>query len=100
MYHILYSIVYCHSSALHHLNFKSISNISVQWPVLPIQGKPLAFTTLKWVCINHGDQRVFFNLKSTLILGNSMTSTSFVFTKLANTMKYGGGFSYNLVFTK
>ena len=28
-----------------------------------------------------------------------MTSTSFVFTELANTMKYGGGFLYNLVFT-
>ena len=30
-----------------------------------------------------------------------MTSTSFVFTKLANTMSmnYGGGFLYNLVFT-
>ena len=27
-----------------------------------------------------------------------MTSTSFVFTELANTMKYGGGFLYNLVF--
>ena len=25
-----------------------------------------------------------------------MTSTSFVFTELANTMKYGGGFLYNL----
>ena len=33
-------------------------------------------------------------------LWNSMTSTSFVFTKLANTMKYGGGFLYNLVFTE
>ena len=29
-----------------------------------------------------------------------MTSTSFVFTELANTMKYGGGFLYNLVFTE
>ena len=32
-------------------------------------------------------------------LWNSMTSTSFVFTELANTMKYGEGFLYNLVFT-
>ena len=31
---------------------------------------------------------------------NSMTSTSFIFTKLANTMKYGAGFLYNLVFTE
>ena len=29
-----------------------------------------------------------------------MTSTSFVFSKLANTIKYGGGFVYNLVFTE
>ena len=29
-----------------------------------------------------------------------MTSTSFVFTELANTMKYGRGFLYNLVFTE
>ena len=29
-----------------------------------------------------------------------MTPTSFVFTELANTMKYGGGFLYNLVFTE
>ena len=29
-----------------------------------------------------------------------MTSTSFIFTELANTMKYGGGFSYNVVFTE
>ena len=34
------------------------------------------------------------------ILWNSMTSTSCVFTELANTMKYGGGFLYNLVFTE
>ena len=34
------------------------------------------------------------------ILWNSMTSTSFVFTELANTMKYVRGFSYNLVFTE
>ena len=34
------------------------------------------------------------------ILWNSMTSTFFVFTNLANTMKYGGGFLYNLVFTE
>ena len=34
------------------------------------------------------------------ILWNSMTSTSFVFTELANTMKYGGGFLYKLVFTE
>ena len=34
------------------------------------------------------------------ILWNSMTLTSFVFTELANTMKYGGGVLYNnLVFT-
>ena len=35
-----------------------------------------------------------------VILWNSMTSTSFVFTELANTMKYGEGLLYNLVFTK
>ena len=29
-----------------------------------------------------------------------MTSTSFVFTELANTMKYGRGLLYNLVFTE
>ena len=29
-----------------------------------------------------------------------MTSTSFVFTELANTIKYGGGFLYNLVFNE
>ena len=29
-----------------------------------------------------------------------MTSTSFVFTELANTKKFGGGFLYNLVFTE
>ena len=34
------------------------------------------------------------------ILWNSMTSTFFVFTELANAMKYGGGFLYNLVFTE
>ena len=34
------------------------------------------------------------------ILRNSMTLTSFVFTELANTMKYGGGVLYNLVFTE
>ena len=34
------------------------------------------------------------------ILWNSMTSTSFVFTELANTMDYGGGFLYNLIFTE
>ena len=28
-----------------------------------------------------------------------MTSTSFVLTELANTMKYGGGFLYNFFFT-
>ena len=28
-----------------------------------------------------------------------MTSTSFVFTELASTVKYGGGFLYNLVST-
>ena len=31
---------------------------------------------------------------------NSMTSTSFVFTDLDNTMKYGAGFLYNIVFTE
>ena len=35
-----------------------------------------------------------------LTVWNSITSTSFVFTELANTMKYGGGFLYNLVFTE
>ena len=35
-----------------------------------------------------------------IILWNSMTSTCFVFTELANTIKYGGGFLYNLVFTE
>ena len=34
------------------------------------------------------------------ILWNSMTSTSFVFTELANTIKYVRGFLYNLVFTE
>ena len=34
------------------------------------------------------------------ILWNSMTSTSFGSTELANTMKYGRGFLYNLVFTE
>ena len=29
-----------------------------------------------------------------------MILTSFVFTELANTMKYGGGVLYNLVFTE
>ena len=38
--------------------------------------------------------------KMYLFLSNSMTLTSFVFTELANTMKYGGGVLYNLVFTK
>ena len=33
-------------------------------------------------------------------LWNSMTSTTFVFTELANTMKYEGWFLYNLVFTE
>ena len=37
---------------------------------------------------------------SWLILWNSMTPTSFVFTELANTIRYGGGFLYNLVFTE
>ena len=35
-----------------------------------------------------------------IILWNSVTSTFFVFTELANTMKYGGGFLYNLLFTE
>ena len=34
-----------------------------------------------------------------VILWNSMTSTSFVFIELANTMKYVGGLLYNLDFT-
>ena len=34
------------------------------------------------------------------ILWNPMTLTAFVFTELANTMKYGGGLLYNLVFTE
>ena len=34
------------------------------------------------------------------ILWNSMIFASFVFTELANTMKYGGGVLYNLVFTE
>ena len=42
----------------------------------------------------------FRNLNVDCILLNSMTSISFVFTELANTMKYGGGFLYNLVFTE
>ena len=29
-----------------------------------------------------------------------MPFTSFIFTELANTMKYGGGVLYNLVFTE
>ena len=36
----------------------------------------------------------------TSFLWNSMTSTSFIFTELANTMRYGRGFLYNLVFTE
>ena len=31
---------------------------------------------------------------------NDLDTTSSVFTQLANTMKYGGGFLYNLVFTE
>ena len=38
--------------------------------------------------------------KNKLILWNSITSTSFVFTELTNTMKYSTGFLYNLVFTE
>ena len=43
---------------------------------------------------------VFRSIKTSYILWNSMTSTSFIFTELANTMKYGGGFLYNLAFTE
>ena len=39
-------------------------------------------------------------LKNRATLWNSMTSTSIVFTELANTMKHEGGFLYNLVFTE
>ena len=35
-----------------------------------------------------------------VILWNSRTLTSFVFTELASTMKYGEGVLYNLVFTE
>ena len=35
-----------------------------------------------------------------IILWNSMTLTSFIFTEVANTMKFAGGFLYNPVFTK
>ena len=53
------------------------------------------------VTIDSHKLQVNYSIKSLLILlGNSMTSTSFVFTELANTMKYGGGFLYNLVFTE
>ena len=40
------------------------------------------------------------HLKTGLILWNSMTLTAFVFTEMANTMKYGEGVLYNLVFTE
>ena len=48
-----------------------------------------------WYCITS-------NLYHTLccILWNSMTMTSFGFTELANTMKYGRGVLYTLVFTE
>ena len=46
------------------------------------------------------DKHYFIYARYAYILWNSMTLTSFVFTKLANTMKYGGGFLYNLVFTE
>ena len=39
-------------------------------------------------------------LNNKYILWNSMTSTFFVFTERPNTMEYGGGFLYNLVFTE
>ena len=41
-----------------------------------------------------------FSRSTKNILWNSMTLTSFIFTELANTMKYGGGVLYNLVFTE
>ena len=48
--------------------------------------------------------RILFFLGSycskTAIPWNSMTMAFFVFTELANTMKYGGGVLYNLVFTE
>ena len=43
---------------------------------------------------------VFRSIKTSYILWKSMTSTFFIFTELANTMKYGGGFLYNLLFTE
>ena len=46
------------------------------------------------------DLKGVWYLVSDTILWNSMTSTSCVFTELANTMKYGEGFLYNLVFTE
>ena len=46
------------------------------------------------------DLKGVWYLVSDTILWNSMTSTSCVFTELANTMKYGGGFLYTLVFTE
>ena len=44
--------------------------------------------------------KVYNKMVDLRILWNSMTSTFFVFTELANTMKYGGGFLNNLVFTE
>ena len=51
-------------------------------------------------CLSEAEHAASRARRLPTILWNSMTSTSFVFTELANTMKYGGGFLYNLVFTK
>ena len=55
------------------------------------------------LCIHLSDQYFSHAANSSQeysILWWKMTMTSFVFTKLANTMKYGGGVLYNLVFTE
>ena len=53
------------------------------------------------IWINHKSpvsiSSIFHDLTERIPL-NPMTLTAFVFTELANTMKYGGGLLYNLVF--
>ena len=51
------------------------------------------FKSIQWWCL-------VVACKNIKILWNALTSTSFVFTELANTIKYGGDFLYNLVFTE
>ena len=55
----MYNNIVKHDVTLHveYLHFKSIEKYNSRDYIL-------TFTTLKYVCINHGDQRVFFNLKS------------------------------------